>query len=132
MKRKNLPTCRTLRKNQTDAEKKLWSILRSRKLAGAKFRRQCPLGKYILDFYCPELKLCIEADGGQHYEDTGRQQDALRTQFLSGSGVQVLRFSNLEILNNIEGVLEVIRESIESKRARPPSPQSSPRRGEEI
>ena len=116
MKRNNIKKCRNLRKNQTDAEKKLWAILRNRQVSGTKFKRQFSIGRYILDFYSPEYKLGIEADGGGHYEDRGRQRDKLRTRELSRLGVEILRFSDLEILNNIEGVWEVIRETIENKR----------------
>jgi very-short-patch-repair endonuclease len=112
MKRNNIDTCRTLRRNQTDAEKKLWAVLRNRKLAGVKFRRQFPLGKYILDFYAPEYGLCIEADGGQHYEDTHKQQDEVRTRELIKLGVETLRFSDRDILTNIEGVYETIERAL--------------------
>jgi len=119
MKRINVERSRDLRRNQTDAERKLWSILRNRRLTGVKFRRQFPIGRYILDFYSPEYKLGIEADGGQHYEDEGRRKDDLRAEELSGLGVQILRFSDRDILNNVEGVCEVIQESIERRRAAP-------------
>ena len=117
MKRNNIKKCRNLRKNQTDAEKKLWAILRNRQVSRTKFRRQFSIGRYILDFYSPEYRLGIEADGGGHYEDRGRQRDKLRTRELSKLGVKILRFNDLEILNNIEGVWEVIRETIENKRS---------------
>jgi len=116
MKRNNIEKCRKLRKNQTEAEKKLWAILRNRQVGGTKFKRQFPIGRYILDFYSPEYKIGIEADGGGHYEDRGRQRDKLRTRELCKLGVEILRFSDLEILNNIEGVWEVILETIENKR----------------
>lgn len=116
MKRNNIAKCRTLRKNQTDAEKKLWQVLRNRQLAGVKFRRQVSFGKYILDFYAPEYSLGVEADGGQHYDDNGMKQDETRTSELSKAGVQILRFSNREILNNVAGVCEVILSVIEKKR----------------
>ncbi len=108
MKRKNIGKCRFLRKNQTDAESKLWSLLRNRQLANVKFRRQFPVDRYILDFYSPEYKLGIEADGGQHYSDEGKVKDELRAGKFSKYGIQILRFSNLDILKNIEGVYEVI------------------------
>lgn len=118
----NVELCRKLRKNQTDAECKLWSILRNRQLSGVKFRRQVPIGSYILDFYSSEYKLGIEADGGQHYEDKGKKQDELRTRELAKYGVGILRFSDLDILNNIEGVYEVIQGAIEDKKSGSPSP----------
>ncbi len=98
IKRKNIDKCRKLRRAQTEAEKKLWSILRNRQLAGGKFRRQFCVGSYILDFYSPEYKLGVEADGGQHYEDKGRERDEVRARELSKLGVELLRFSDHEIL----------------------------------
>ncbi len=128
MKRKNIPKCRTLRRNQTDAERKLWSALRDRQLAGIKFRRQFSVDKYIIDFYSPEHRLGVEADGGQHFENRSQKYDKTRTEELEKRGVRILRFTNLEILKNLRGVslkiLEIIKEQT-------PSPQSSPRRGEE-
>jgi adenine-specific DNA-methyltransferase len=117
IKRDNIEKCRNLRRDQTDAEKKLWGILRNRQLAGIKFRRQFPIGRYILDFYSPEFNLGIEADGGQHYEDGGRQRDKLRTEELSELGIKILRFSDTEILNNTEGVYEIIQKSIKRERS---------------
>ncbi len=123
MKRKNIEKCRFLRKNQTDAERKLWSLLRNRQLAKVKFRRQFPIDRYIIDFYSPEYKLGIEADGGQHYSDEGKVEDKLRTGKLNKYGIQILRFSNLDILNNIEGVYEAILKAVEKmKRNNTPSP----------
>ena len=112
MKRKHIERCRILRKNQTDAENKLWSILRNRQLQGVKFRRQFPIDRFILDFYCPEYKLAVEADGGQHYYN-GKKRDEIRAKTLSKYEIKILRFSDLDILNNIEGVCEVIEKAIE-------------------
>lgn len=112
MKRNNIEVARKLRKNQTDAERKLWAVLRNRQLSGVKFRRQFPIGRYILDFYSPEYKLAIEADGGQHYEEKGKKQDERRTKELSEYGIRIVRFSDLDILNNIEGVYETILEKL--------------------
>ena len=120
MKRNNIERCRNFRRIQTDAEKKLWSILRNRQLTGVKFRRQFSIFKYILDFYAPEYNLGIEADGGQHYEDSGKQRDKIRTRVLSRSGVKISRFSDLDILNNIEGTWEVIQRMLEQKEKHPP------------
>jgi very-short-patch-repair endonuclease len=116
MKRPNIKNCRKLRCDQTDAENKLWSILRNRQLSGVKFRRQFPVDRYILDFYSSEYKLGIEADGGQHYEDEGIMKDAIRTEVLSGYGIKILRFSDLDILNNLEGVCEEIQKVIEGRK----------------
>lgn len=122
MKRHNIQKCRNLRKNQTDAENKLWSIVRNRQINGAKFRRQFPISRYILDFYCPEHRLGIEADGGQHYEEKGRLKDAVRTNELNRFGVDILRFSDRDILTNMEGVYEIIQKTIEEKKNNPPHP----------
>jgi very-short-patch-repair endonuclease len=122
MKRKYIERCRSLRKNQTDTEKKLWSILRNRKLFGVKFRRQFSLGRYILDFYSPEYKLGIEVDGSQHYEEEGRRRDEQRTNDIANLGVYILRFSDRDILNNPEGVFEAIKEYIENKKLTPSLP----------
>jgi very-short-patch-repair endonuclease len=130
MKRSNIERSRELRKKQTDAEKKLWTILRNRQLNGVKFRRQFPLGRYILDFYCPDHRLGIEADGGQHYERKGRDHDDLRTRELNKLGIEIIRFSDGEILTNSEGVFEVIQNAIARKKDNAPSPHPSPRRGE--
>jgi len=120
MQRNNINTCRTLRRNQTDAEKKLWRLLRNRQLAGVKFRRQFPIGRYILDFYAPKYGLGVEADGGQHYGDKVKQQEEIRTRELSKLGVLIVRFSDRDILTNIEGVYKTIERALEKKRTNPP------------
>jgi very-short-patch-repair endonuclease len=109
-----LDFARKLRKHQTDAEKLLWSIFRSRQLLGLKFRRQHSIGPYILDFYCHNYRLCIELDGGQHYTKAGEQGDEDRAVFLAKRGVHILRFSNLDILKNLEGVLLTVVEEVTS------------------
>lgn len=115
MKRSNIDRCRNLRKKQTEAEKKLWSIVRNRQLSGIKFRRQFSIGRYILDFYCPEYMVGIESDGGQHYEDKGGESDEIRTKELKELGVEIIRFSDREVLTNIDGVYEIIRKVLEEK-----------------
>ena len=104
-----LNRCR-LRKNATDAEQKLWSILRSRRMAGLKFFRQYSVGPYILDFYCPERRLAIEVDGGQHADVYGQHHDAHRDSYLRELSIRVIRFWNNDVLQNIEGVGERIKE----------------------
>ncbi len=101
---------RSLRKRQTRAEELLWRNLRARQLDDAKFRRQVPLGDYIVDFISFEKKIIIELDGGQHAETTAR--DAARDGWLQGRGYKVLRFWDNEIFQNTEGVLEVIRRNV--------------------
>jgi len=98
---------KSLRKNNTDIEKLVWRYLKARQFEGIKFRRQQPIGKYIVDFVCFEKKIIIEIDGGQH--SVAKERDEERDNWLSGQGFKVLRFWNNEILENIEGVLELIR-----------------------
>ena len=117
-----LERCRILRKSNTSAEALLWRLLRSRQVSGAKFRRQHQFGSYILDFYCPECRLVVEVDGGQHALPENTARDAQRTQYLESRGIRVLRFTNLEVLQETEAVLTGIWEEVDK-----PSPQPSPR-----
>jgi len=105
----SISTVRSLRKRSTDTERLLWSKLRARQIEECKFRRQAPIGKYIVDFVCHEKRLIIEVDGGQHAESI--EADQIRDQWLGEQGYKVLRFWNNEILTNIEGVLEVISDN---------------------
>jgi very-short-patch-repair endonuclease len=100
---------RKLRRNLTDAERKLWSELRGRRLNGLKFRRQVPVAGFIADFLCEEIRLILEVDGGQHGENA--EMDHQRTRVLNAAGYEVLRFWNNEVLTNIEGVCERILET---------------------
>lgn len=100
---------RVLRENETDTEKILWEKLKNKQLGGFKFRRQHPISLYIADFYCHKLKLIIEIDGGYHYTKEQIPKDNERTKILEFNGVRVIRFSNQEILSNIEKVLEKIQ-----------------------
>ncbi len=101
----------TLRKNQTEAEKKLWRILRNRKFSSFKFKRQVPIGHYIVDFICHEKNLILEMDGGQHSNQV--EADENRTAWLEKRGYKIVRFWNNEVLDNIEGVLTRIEEHLE-------------------
>jgi very-short-patch-repair endonuclease/predicted GIY-YIG superfamily endonuclease len=103
-----LKNARELRKNQTDAEQLLWGLLRDRRFAGKKFRRQHPVDRYILDFYCHELKLAVELDGGQHNEEVAQHYDKERTRLLNEHGIQVIRFWNNEVLRQTDSVLEAL------------------------
>jgi type I restriction enzyme S subunit len=109
---KLLDDARTLRRQATDAETLLWRLLRGRQIANAKFRRQQPFPPYILDFYCHELKLAVELDGGQHNEDAARRRDARREEYLAERGVRVLRFWNHDVLTQTEAVLEAIYQAV--------------------
>lgn len=100
---------RTLRKNQTEAENKLWYFLRNRRFFNLKFKRQHPIGNYIADFYCHEQLLIIEVDGGHHAEALQKEWDDERTAFLKEQGCKVIRFWNDDVFNDIEGVLEALR-----------------------
>ena len=97
---------RALRRQQTDAERRLWSRLRRRGLGGRKFRRQMPIGPYIVDFACPSERLVIEVDGGQHGEAIER--DAERDAWMQARGWRVMRFWNNQVLGETEAVLETI------------------------
>ena len=100
------PLARGLRKNMTDAERKLWSALRRKQLMNLQFLRQRPIGPYIVDFYCPDAALVIEVDGGQHYSEKGKDSDRKRDAYLADLGLNVLRFNDREVLTNLEGVYE--------------------------
>lgn len=112
---------RQLRKKPTEAELRLWSAIRRRQLDGLRFRRQVPLGSFIVDFACYDARLVIELDGGQHAEQ--QQADAARTAWLESRGFQVLRFWNNEVFENLDGVLTVIRDAaITEPSKKSPSP----------
>lgn len=108
IKQKLKTYARQLRSNLTDAEQLLWFFLRRRQLCGIQFYRQRPIGKYIVDFYSYAAKLVIEVDGGQHFETAQQEYDRKRDLFLEQRGLKILRFNNLEVLQNIDGVLEAI------------------------
>lgn len=95
-----------LRKDSTDTEKVLWHCLRAKQIAGLKFRRQQPMGNFIVDFVCLEKRVVIECDGGQHAFQA--EKDKKRDQWFEKEGYKVLRFWDSDVLNNTEGVLEAI------------------------
>ena len=105
---------RKLRHNSTDAERKLWSVLRNRQLNGFKFRRQVEIDGYVADFLCAEMRLIIEVDGGQHTPE----RDARRTAFLESQGFRIIRFWNHDVLQNLDGVWMTIAEALST----PPHP----------
>ena len=106
-----MPLSKALRRNQTEAEKRLWYALRNRQLNGAKFKRQYTIGNYIIDFVCLEKKLAVELDGGQHMDNQLR--DEARRSWLNKQGLHVLRFWNDVVFLNLEGVLEEISRHLE-------------------
>ena len=123
-----LARAQRLRREMTDAERKLWSALRNRQLDDAKFRRQQPIGPFIADFVCQERRLIIEADGGQHSTSA---PDDRRTAFLESKGYRVLRFWNHDILSNLDGVAQVIATALSTPHpARALRESPSPSRGE--
>jgi very-short-patch-repair endonuclease len=103
----NTAIAKTLRKRPTDSERLLWKHLRAKQIEGYKFRRQEPMGRYIVDFACHEKRIVVEVDGSQHAKD--KERDGERDRWLKEQGYNVLRFWNNEVLANIEGVLGVIR-----------------------
>lgn len=111
---KYTPRRQDLRKNSTIPEKRVWEKLRKEQL-GFKFRRQHGIGHYIVDFYCPERKLVIEIDGESHFSDEGKEYDYQRDNYLQGVGLKVLRFTNAQITENLDGVLAVIQGIVNEK-----------------
>jgi len=106
MKSKLIPLARNLRKEMTLPERKLWRYLRAKQINNLKFRRQQPIGKYIVDFVCFEKKLVIEIDGGQHFDN--KEKDFRRTQWLNERCYKVVRFWNNEVLNHCSAVVDEI------------------------
>ena len=119
------PLAQNLRKNQTKEENLLWYRFLSK--YPLRFRRQYPIGEYIVDFYCHRAKLAVELDGSQHYEKEQNEYDAKRTEYLAGQGVCVLRYSNLDVLRQFDRVCSHI-DMIAKKRA----PHHSFPRGEAV
>jgi len=111
---------RELRRNQTKAEQTFWAHVRDRRFLGLKFVRQYSAGPYILDFYCPKLKLAVELDGGQHTENDNKEYDAARSAYLKSQGIDVMRSWNHEVLQETDSVLDMIAQKIT-----PPSPLTS-------
>ena len=106
---KNLKgNARTLRKNMTDVERLLWSRIRRKQLKDYQFYRQKIIGDYIVDFYCPKTRLIIELDGGQHYGEEEMRKTKKRDVYLNNVGLKILRFSDREVFENLNGVLERI------------------------
>jgi very-short-patch-repair endonuclease len=104
---------RELRKNMTEAELIIWSCLKNKKILGQKFRRQFGVGQFILDFYCPKLKLAIEIDGIIHQQEGHPEYDKERELYLNTGNIKVLRFTNKDVFNNLNIVLERIKKEIE-------------------
>jgi len=99
---------RRLRKEMTEAERVLWSRIRGKQLKGLQVYRQKPIGRFVVDFYCPKAKLVIELDGGQHYTEELQAKDETRDRYMMTQGLKTLRFSDKEVFENLTGVLEEI------------------------
>jgi very-short-patch-repair endonuclease len=118
---------RKLRRDMTDAERIIWNAIRAHRMHGMSFRRQTPIGPFIVDFVCRTAWLIIEIDGGQHYEAENMKRDAQRDAFLVSKGYRILRFSNHDVMTNRQGVLETIAAAI----MHAPSPPLPRKRGRE-
>ena len=110
---------RQLRNEMTDAERRLWWRLRGKQVLGVPFYRQKPIGDFIVDFYAPAVKLVVEVDGGQHFEEAAERYDAERSAYLGAQGLRVLRFSNVEVLSATDAVVDEIAFAVESRRKSP-------------
>ena len=108
-------TARTLRKNMTDSELKLWSRIRRKQIFGLQFYRQRPIGNYIVDFYCPKAELVLEVDGLQHMNKLAMQKDKYRDSYFKQQGVKVLRFDNLQVLKQLDAVVEKVCQTAASR-----------------
>jgi very-short-patch-repair endonuclease len=112
------PLARQMRHEPTPAEDALWAKLRNRRLNDTKFRRQHAVYRFIVDFYCAEARLVIEVDGDIH--EYTREEDAIRQEFLESLGLRVIRFTNAEVIRQMDGVMEMIGEILTSPSS--PSP----------
>jgi very-short-patch-repair endonuclease len=124
-----LRNAKALRKNQTEAEQRLWYHLRAHRFEGAKFKRQKPIGPFIVDFVCMECRLVVELDGGQHADEV--DYDARRDAWLAAQGYKVLRFWNNQVMRELPAVLERIGEALAGAGHAPSPPAPLPQVGEE-
>ena len=121
-------TARRLRHNATDAEARLWSCLRRWPMQGTHFRRQVPIGPYVVDFACMAAHLVIELDGSQHGSGENAARDEARTRWLEAAGYRVIRFWNNDLVNNMDGVLESIYAAVHGSSNAEPAPFKHKRR----
>lgn len=105
------PAAQRLRRDSTDAEMVFWLQVRDRRLMGLKFKRQCPIDGYIVDFICPERGIVVEIDGGQHNES---KKDKIRDEYLASKNLMIIRFWNNDVLSNINGVITKLSETLGS------------------
>ena len=115
-------TARFLRSNPTDSEQRLWSRLRRKQIPGVQFYRQKPIDRYVVDFYAPAVGLVVEVDGGEHFEPEQAERDRQRTRCLRSRGLEVLRFTDHEVLVKLEVVIEAIFTPVGASRNPPRSP----------
>ncbi len=116
---RNFIRAKWLRRDQTRAEKVLWNELRTKRFHGYKFRRQTPIGPFIVDFFCFEKRLIIEVDGSAHWDDESQLYDRRREQYLREHGFQIVRFENYEVMNYLEDVLDKLKVALEVTSPRP-------------
>src|SRR5215475_9359496 len=121
-------TAKKLRANTTPHERILWRALKELPLDGTHFRRQAPIGPYVVDFFCPAKRLIVELDGGHHNEDEEAQRDQVRQKWLEQEGYRVIRFWNSDIAGNLNGVLEAIYAELHGSRDAEPAPLKHERR----
>lgn len=114
---------RSLRASLTDAEQRLWARLRRKQILGIQFYRQKPIGNYIVDFYASAVRLVVEVDGSQHFDPAQTEHDRRRTAYLKRQGLRVLRFTDRQVLLELDAVVEEIARAIEDRN--PPSPPFS-------
>ncbi len=110
---------RALRRDMTDSEWRIWSELRKRQIGGHRFRRQHPIGNFILDFVCLDRRLVVEVDGGHHSEPEQLVRDRARDHWLASQGYKVVRVDNQEVFDNLDGVLQTIWAELEARTPRP-------------
>ena len=111
-KKRQTPTRKFLRNNAPEAERELWSKLKGSQVLGYKFRRQYGIGSYVVDFYCADMSLVIEVDGETHVTDDELEYDRNRQKEIEGLGLKVLRFTNRDVFDNLDGVLQTIGEKL--------------------
>ncbi len=116
----------TLRRDAPDAEVIMWSRLQRSQLGGHKFRRQASIDRYVVDFYCPRLKLIIEIDGNSHFTDEGEEYDKVRTEFLEALGLHIIRFKNDDVYKRLPVVLEEIVRAADNLKTTPASAEATP------
>lgn len=108
---------RRLRAAMTDAEQRLWWRLRRKQLLGVQFYRQKPIGNYVVDFYAPAVALVVEVDGADHFEAAQAEKDGMRTAYLEKQGLRVLRFTDLEVLQHLDVVVESIFQAVAARKS---------------